>query len=440
MRSSNTSGRSAASSGSAASWGGDPSDSVRRSQQNPAPEGMPDRRSSQGPLAPRSQLPQGHSVAQTSTSAPWQRHDAPSSAAPQSSGGPAAGFYAESGASPGRWSESQRAASSAGLSMMQAPSTTGSGQGYGGAASGSGIRGSWAQSLREGSSGGPSTTPPPGGGASAPLPYSMQEAGTYSAADSSSAPRAGSRSQTSAWSRVKDFWSGSGSRNRTSSVSLQQPYSQASALEAHESTLRNRDDYQHDRAWDQGICSGVAAEWAIDRVHHADSSTEERLARLGSEQGVRSAVSTQRTGHDHHLIGALRSLGGSAMNAQRTSMSAMLEPRGVSLDGEPSQFRLSRRGSTRSIATAISAPGLSLINVYDMQSRQGPSRTAGHMVSAYSDGSRIELFDGNQGEFHADVSDAKTLVKSVLDDLSDTWKMDKVLVQRLAPSEAGSES
>lgn len=268
----------------------------------------------------------------------------------------------------------------------------------------------------------------------------MQEAGARSAADSSSAPRAGSRSQTSAWSRVKDIWSGSGSRNRTSSISLHQPFSQASALEAHESTLRNRDDYQDDRAWDQGICSGLAAEWAIDRVHHADSSTGQRLARLSSEQGVRSALGTQRTGHDHHLIGALRSLGGSPMNAQRTSMSAMLEPRGVSLDGEPSQFRLSRRGSTRSIATAISAPGHSLINVYDMQSRQGPSMTSGHMLSAYSDGSRIELFDGNQGEFHADVSDAKTLVKSVLDHYSDTWKMDKVLVQRLTPSEAGSES
>ena len=62
------------------------------------------------------------------------------------------------------------------------------------------------------------------------------------------------------------------------------------------------------------------------------------------------------------------------------------------------------------------------------------------MLSVYSDGSRIEIFDGNLGEFHADVSEAETLLQDFLSHYSETHEIDKVLVHRFTPSEAGSGS
>jgi len=444
MRSSSTSSSHATSSGSAARGDGAYSESLQRSQQMPVSEGMPDRRASQGSMAPRSQFSGGNSAFHTASGAPRLPYSAPVSATPQSSGEAAAGSFAAGGASRGSWRESLRGASSTGSPAMPTPLASGAGQGYGGAASGSeNPGGSWTQSLRQPTSGEPSGRP--GGGTSAPVRNTSDEienwdwdwerelepvrsshpsSGPQSAADPGPAASAGSRPSPSLW---------------RSSISPQQRYSQADTLDAHESAVRDRDDPYHSEFWEDGVCSGVAATWMVDRVLHPDSSSADRISRLSSEQGLRTTLSTHQKGRSAHLLGSLDFLGGSAMNGERASISAMLEPARMTPDGEPSEFRLSR-GDVRSIASTISAPGHSMINIQEIQSRQNPDFVAGHMLSAYSDGSRIELFDGNRGEFHADVSEAGTLLKDVLGYYSGAYEMDKVLVHRLTPSEAGSGS
>lgn len=456
MRSGSTSSSHATSYASAAGAGGEQSGSVQRSQQSTLPAAMQDRRSAQGSMAPRSQFPGGYSAAPTASGAPWQAHGASASATPQGGGESAAWPSAAVGASRGNWTASLRPTPSAGFPAMPMHSASGPGQVFGGGNSGSETAGSWMRSLREPSSSVPSGTPGSGSGAPAAY-YDYQDtvgplqtrhsidppSGPQLAANPSPAATAGSRGSPSIWRSMKKLWPSGGSSSRGGrggSITLQQPYSQTLTLDTHEAAVRDPENPYHTLAWEEGTCSGVAAEWLIDRVRHADSSSGDRIARLNSEQGLRSALNTQHAGHGAHLVGSLTALGGSVLNGQRAAMSAMLEPGGIDLAGEPSQFRLSRRGSTQSIGNAISAPGLSLIDVHDMQSRRYPGQTTGHMLSAYSDGSRIEIFDANRGEFHADVSDAGTLFKSLLGHYSDAHKMDKVLVQRLTPSEGGSQS
>lgn len=359
---------------------------------------------------------------------------------------------------------------------MPTPSASGASQRYGEAASGGGNPGSWTQSLRQPTSGGSSGRP--GGDTSAPvldtdddfetwdweteiqpLRSSPPSSGSQSAADPGPAAGTGSHHSPSIYdfqnlmlqSRpVRASRQSSGPQSAAdpgpaasagsghspsiwrSSISPQQRYSQADTLDAHEAAVRDPDDAYHSEFWEQGVCSGVAATWMVDRVLHPNSSSADRISRLSSEQGLRATLSTHQKGHSAHLLGSLGFLGGSAMNGERASMLAMLEPGRMVLDGEPSEFRLSR-GDATSIASTISTPGHSMINIPEIQSRQDPSFIAGHMLSAYSDGSRIEIFDGNRGEFHADVSEAGTLLKDVLGYYSGAYEMDKVVVHRLAP-------
>ena len=235
------------------------------------------------------------------------------------------------------------------------------------------------------------------------------------------------------------LWSNAVAISRPSSITLQQSFSQADTLDAHEAAVRDRDDPYHTEFWESGVCSGVAAAWMVDRVLQPDSSSADRISRLSSEQGLRTALSTHLKGHAAHLLGNLDVLDGSPMKGERASMSAMLEPGGLVLEGESSEFRLSR-GGTKPIVGTISAPGHSMINIPEMRSRDDRDRIEGHMLSVYSDGSRIEIFDGNLGEFHADVSEAETLLQDFLSHYSETHEIDKVLVHRFTPSEAGSGS
>jgi hypothetical protein len=259
---------------------------------------------------------------------------------------------------------------------------------------------------------------------SRPVRSSHPSSGPQSAADPGPAASAGS-------SRSPGIW--------RSSISPQQRYSQADTLDAHEAAVRDWGNPYHSEFWEGGVCSGVAATWMVDRVLHPNSSSADRISRLSSEQGLRTTLSTHQKGRSAHVLGSLGFLGGSAMNGELASLSAMLEPGGIVPDGKPWEFRLSR-GDATSIASTISAPGHSMINIQEIQSRQDRDFVSGHMLSVYSDGSRIEIFDGNRGEFHAGVSEAGTLINDVLGYYSGAYEMDKVLVHRLAPSEAGSGS
>ena len=140
IRSSSTSSSHAASSGSAARGDGEPPESVRRSQRMPVSEGMPERRASQGSMAPRSQFPGGNAGSGTQslrqptsggpsgrpgggTSAPvlntdddfenwdWETeiqplHSSHQSSGPQSAADPGPAASAGSSRSPGLWRSS----------------------------------------------------------------------------------------------------------------------------------------------------------------------------------------------------------------------------------------------------------------------------------------------------------------------------------------------
>lgn len=230
------------------------------------------------------------------------------------------------------------------------------------------------------------------------------------------------------------FWRNPLSQRFSSSPSRSHPtqnyaYSQAQALES--SGLASDDPVMQG-----GMCSGVAAEWASDRVRFSSSSAQDRNSRLSSEPGLRSAIQSQRAGSDAYLVTSV--LTGSLASAQRASLSAMLEPGGVSLIGGPTEYRLSQRGANASLADAISEPGVSLINLYDMRTRgRGSSSTnAGHMLSSYSDGTQVQIFDGNYGEYQTDVSNARSLFKTIVSKYSSSWVPDKVSVQRVGQSES----
>lgn len=205
--------------------------------------------------------------------------------------------------------------------------------------------------------------------------------------------------------------------------SLQYEYSQAEALAA--SGLPSDDPIAQ-----EGMCTGVAAEWATDRIRNPGSSVHERMGRLSSAQGTSNSIRNQRVGSEAYLIEGV--LSGSRSSAERASYSAMMSPGGVALAGEATEFRLSKRGANTAIASRISEPGTSLVNLYDMRTRgRRSSGNVGHTLSTHSDGARVELFDGNYGEYHADVDSSKSLFKSVVGKYSSSWVPDKVSIQNL---------
>ncbi len=183
------------------------------------------------------------------------------------------------------------------------------------------------------------------------------------------------------------------------------------------------------------MCSGVASVWASDRIRSANSSVQERMSRISSAQGTSNAIQSQRAGSEAYLIESV--LSRSLASAQRASLSAMLSQGGISLVGEATEFRLSERGASTAIAGLISEPGTSLVNLYDMRTRGSrSSANSGHMLSVHSDGSRVEIFDGNYGEYHASVDSTKSLFKSIVSKYSSHWEADKVSVQKLTLSDS----
>lgn len=154
------------------------------------------------------------------------------------------------------------------------------------------------------------------------------------------------------------------------------------------------------------------------------------MGRLSSAQGTSNSIRNQRVGSQAYLIEGV--LTGSRSSAQRASYSAMLSAGGAALVGEAAEFRLSERGANTAIASRISEPGTSLVNLYDMRTRgRSSGGNVGHMLSTHSDGARVELFDGNYGEYHADVDSSKSLFKSVVSRYSGSWEPDKVSIQNL---------
>lgn len=206
-------------------------------------------------------------------------------------------------------------------------------------------------------------------------------------------------------------------------ISRQGEYSQRSALE--------RIGISRDHpVWQSGMCTGIAMEWLADHINRGGAS-QGRMARLNSDQCTQNAIETNAIGQRERLVASVLS-GGSLVEAERASMQAMLGPKNIALVGASSHFHLSERGSSKALVEAISASGYSVINLYDMKIKKNPLENCGHMLAVFSDGHRIQIFDGNYGEYHANVADAESLFKQLLSKYTGDLIVDKILVQRFS--------